>query len=78
MGCIYCDFNGYCQMIEHDEDGNISEDSIDTGAMGVSDKFDGDGKAICVVEDDPDPSYSCEYYESNDSNEEEDDDWVEE
>ena len=49
MGCLYSDFEGMCQ--NYDEDENYSLDGM---------PWDG----ICIWEDDPDPSYSCEWYES--------------
>lgn len=49
MGCLYCDFDGKCQFFE----------DKDNKPQGCND----DG--VCLVDDDPDPSYGCESYESN-------------
>lgn len=63
MGCIYSDFQGLCTMWDPEvEDGRLG--------VKVSDK----GEPICVVEDDPEPSDSCENYESDDPEE----DWLDE
>ena len=52
MGCIYSDFHGHCRMWEEDEE------NVD--CMG----FDYD-TGTCICEEDPDPAYSCESYESD-------------
>jgi len=50
MGCVYSDFEGRCNIFEKGE---------------VNSPMDGKGDGICVYEDDPDPSISCETYESD-------------
>ena len=58
MGCIYNDFNGHCQMWDEE-----SKDDM----QGCDEEGD------CICEEDPDPSYLCEMYESNDPEEDEED-----
>ncbi len=57
MACIYADREGSCMMADRDDDDNLIASSNLPG--GCSD----DG--FCVCEDDPDPSITCESYESD-------------
>ena len=50
MGCIYSNFEGECSMWDKDH-------PIDN--MGCDDE------GFCICGDDPDPSYTCETYESD-------------
>ena len=65
MGCKHCDFDGNCELLIYDEEGKISEDNVDLSEYGVDEET-----GACVVEDDPDPSYSCSGYESDGSDDE--------
>ena len=47
MGCLYCNFDGECELYSNDN--------------GPSGQVDG----VCVVDEDPNPADSCEFYESN-------------
>lgn len=59
MGCIYCsNMDGKCELFD-------PEHPIDV--------FGCDEEGNCVVEDDPDPSVSCENYKSDGSGFGEDD-----
>ena len=51
MSCIYCDFDGICQICDQDS-------LVDN--CGCIDEH-----GYCLVQDDEDPSLTCENYESN-------------
>lgn len=51
MSCVYCDFDGICQICDPDS-------FIDYG--GCIDEH-----GCCLLQDDEDPSLTCENYESN-------------
>lgn len=62
MGCIYNNFSGRCTLSDYEED---EDKKIEVPvAMGYDDE------GYCIVDEDPDPSYSCESYESEDREEE--------
>lgn len=67
MSCIYCDFHGKCQMWDED-----STNTFENNAVGW------DSEGYCVVDDDPDPSISCEIYESADTYDDEEEDYDDE
>ncbi len=54
MGCIY-ETNDMCSLCL-DRDDKLDMEALQQGC-------DDDG--VCVVSDDPDPSYSCDAYESD-------------
>lgn len=62
MGCIYSDINGKCDLYHS---ASMEED------LGV------DNNGYCICEDDPDPSISCNNYESLEDDDYDDDevDW---
>ena len=51
MGCKYCNYHGMCGMWDEDADEHIIKSC--------------DDKGHCLVEEDEDPSISCEDYESD-------------
>lgn len=56
MGCIYCsNFNGQCMLCVFDDEGKCIDDGMVSGHR----------EGICVCDDDPDPSESCDGYESD-------------
>ena len=56
MGCIYNDREGKCQSWDEEQDKGTTFENCDGG-------WNINGE--CVCEDDPDPGYSCAYYESD-------------
>ena len=57
MGCIYSNFQGQCTLCIF----NDNEEFVDSGIIELGGQIDG----ICVCEDDPDPSCTCDSYESD-------------
>jgi len=51
--CIYSTWEGECTM-------------FDEGTASFPDGVGWEETGVCVVEDDPDPSYTCQYFESAD------------
>lgn len=64
MSCLYHSFGGVCQFYDKDEYG-IVKDIHDTDYGFV-------GEGACVVDEDPDPYFSCSSYENIDPTEDDD------
>ena len=57
MPCLYCNFDGTCQLFDEEWDYSFDKDGLCIDGYGF------DIKGYCYCEDDPDPSYSCGNYE---------------
>lgn len=58
MGCIYSNFFDECTKKDEDDDSTYETENVGWDAEGH-----------CVCEDDPEPVYSCMYYEEDNNGE---------